>query len=107
MLWPQRVRERYTRNMELYFAEKRPLRFSTEAWGLRRDGSKFVGEMAWGVVRTTAGPLLLAIGRDVSERRTEEAGSGRWPRSANVRSRAPTRQTFPARLPSCFRPGCR
>ena len=73
MLWPQRVRERYTRNMELYFAEKRPLRFSTEAWGLRRDGSKFVGEMAWGVVRTTAGPLLLAIGRDVSERRTEEA----------------------------------
>ena len=73
MLWPQRVRERYTRNMELYFAEKRPLRFSTEAWGLRRDGSEFVGEMAWGVVRTTAGPLPLAIGRDVSERRTEEA----------------------------------
>jgi diguanylate cyclase (GGDEF)-like protein/PAS domain S-box-containing protein len=72
-LWPQRVRERYTHNMELYFAEKRPPRFSTEAWGLRRDGSEFVGEMAWGVVRTTAGPLLLAIGRDVSERRTEEA----------------------------------
>jgi diguanylate cyclase (GGDEF)-like protein/PAS domain S-box-containing protein len=72
-LWPERVRERYTRNMELYFAEEHPLRFTTEAWGLRRDGSEFVGEMAWGVVRTAAGPLLLAIGRDISERRTEEA----------------------------------
>jgi diguanylate cyclase (GGDEF)-like protein len=71
-LWPERVRERYTRNMELYFAEERPLRFTTEAWGLRRDGSEFVGEMAWGVARTTAGPLLLAIGRDISQRRTEE-----------------------------------
>lgn len=71
-LWPERVRERYMLNMELYFAEERPLRFTTEAWGLRRDGSEFVGEMAWGVVRTTAGPLLLAIGRDISERRTEE-----------------------------------
>lgn len=72
-LWPERVRERYARNMEAYFAEKHPLRFTTEAWGLRRDGTEFVGEMAWGVVTTTAGPLLLAIGRDISERRTEEA----------------------------------
>jgi diguanylate cyclase (GGDEF)-like protein/PAS domain S-box-containing protein len=72
-LWPERVRERYTRNMLLYFAEEHPLRFTTEAWGLRRDGSEFVGEMAWGVVRTVAGGLLLAIGRDISERRTEEA----------------------------------
>jgi diguanylate cyclase (GGDEF)-like protein/PAS domain S-box-containing protein len=71
-LWPERVRERYTRNMELYFSEGHPLRFTTEAWGLRRDGSEFVGEMAWGVVNTTAGPLLLAIGRDISERLTEE-----------------------------------
>ena len=39
MLWPERVRERYTRNMRLYFATENPLRFSIEAWGLRRDGS--------------------------------------------------------------------
>src|SRR4051794_27622060 len=45
-LWPERVRARYTRNMELYFATEQPLRFSTEAWGLRRDGSEFVGEMS-------------------------------------------------------------
>jgi diguanylate cyclase (GGDEF)-like protein/PAS domain S-box-containing protein len=71
-LWPERVRERYTRNMQLYFATEHPLRFSIEAWGLRRDGSEFVGEMSWGIVNTTAGPLLLAIGRDVSERRAAE-----------------------------------
>jgi diguanylate cyclase (GGDEF)-like protein/PAS domain S-box-containing protein len=72
-LWPERVRDRYIRNMELYFATEHPLRFSTEAWGLRRDGSEFVGEMSWGIVETSAGPLLLAIGRDISERRTAEA----------------------------------
>ena len=32
-LWPERVRERYTRNMQLYFATEHPLRFSTEVWG--------------------------------------------------------------------------
>ena len=72
-LWPERVHERYTSNMQLYFATEHPLRFSTEAWGLRRDGSEFVGEMSWGIVETTAGPLLLAIGRDISERRAAEA----------------------------------
>ena len=72
-LWPPRVRERYTRNMALYFATEHPLRFSTLAWGLRRDGSEFMGEMTWGVVETTAGSLLLAVGRDISERRAAEA----------------------------------
>ena len=71
-LWPERVRERYTRNMDLYFATEHPLRFSSEAWGLRRDGTEFVGEMSWGIVETVSGPLLLAIGRDISERRAAE-----------------------------------
>src|SRR3954453_22133545 len=72
VLWPERIRGRYTRNMELYFATEHPLRFSTEAWGVRRDGSEFVGEMSWGIVETDAGKLLLAIGRDVSERRAAD-----------------------------------
>jgi diguanylate cyclase (GGDEF)-like protein/PAS domain S-box-containing protein len=72
-LWPERLRARYTRNMELYFETEHPLRFSSEAWGLRSDGSEFVGEMSWGIVDTAGGPLLLAIGRDVSERRAAEA----------------------------------
>jgi diguanylate cyclase (GGDEF)-like protein/PAS domain S-box-containing protein len=71
-LWPERVRERYLRNMRLYFATEHPLRFTTEARGLRRDGSEFVGEMSWGIVETPMGPLLLAIGRDISERRAAE-----------------------------------
>jgi diguanylate cyclase (GGDEF)-like protein/PAS domain S-box-containing protein len=72
-LWPARVRERYTRNMELYFATEHPLRFSTAALGVRRDGSEFIGEMTWGIVETSAGSLLLAVGRDISERRAAEA----------------------------------
>jgi diguanylate cyclase (GGDEF)-like protein/PAS domain S-box-containing protein len=73
ILWPERVRDRYTRNMRLYFATENPMRFSLEAWGLRRDGSEFVGEMSWGIVRSTGGPLLLAIGRDITDRRNAEA----------------------------------
>jgi diguanylate cyclase (GGDEF)-like protein/PAS domain S-box-containing protein len=73
LLWPERVRERYRRNMEAYFAVDHPLRFSSEAFGLRRDGTEFVGEMSWGILQTTAGPLLLAIGRDISAQRAEEA----------------------------------
>jgi diguanylate cyclase (GGDEF)-like protein/PAS domain S-box-containing protein len=73
VLWPEPVRERYVQNMELYFATEHPLRFSAEATGLRRDGTEFVGEMSWGIVETTGGPLLLAIGRDISDRRASEA----------------------------------
>jgi diguanylate cyclase (GGDEF)-like protein/PAS domain S-box-containing protein len=69
VLWPERLRERYTRNMELYFATDHPLRFTTRADGVRRDGTEFVGEMSWGIVETEAGPLLLAIGRDMTAHR--------------------------------------
>jgi diguanylate cyclase (GGDEF)-like protein/PAS domain S-box-containing protein len=72
MLWPERVRARYTGNMELYFDTEHPMRFSTAVLGLRRDGSEFVGEMSWGIVETNGGPLLLAVGRDVSDRHAAE-----------------------------------
>jgi diguanylate cyclase (GGDEF)-like protein/PAS domain S-box-containing protein len=72
-LWPERVRARYKLNMQLYFATEHPLHFSSEAWGVRRDGSEFCGEMSWGIVETTGGPLLLAIGRDITQRRAKEA----------------------------------
>jgi diguanylate cyclase (GGDEF)-like protein/PAS domain S-box-containing protein len=71
-LWPERVRDRYTRNMQLYFSTEHPMRFSTAVLGLRRDGSEFVGEMSWGIVETNGGPLLLAVGRDISDRHAAE-----------------------------------
>ena len=116
-LWPARVRERYVRNMELYFATEHPLRFSTAAWGLRRDGSEFVGEMSWGIVETTGGPLLLAVGRDISERRAAEArlravAAHRRARAGRRRSGGPGRRGDRAaadaasdrRAPSCRSP---
>jgi diguanylate cyclase (GGDEF)-like protein/PAS domain S-box-containing protein len=84
-LWPERVRARYTDNMRLYFATEHPLRFSTEAWGQRRDGSEFAGEMTWGIVNTTEGLLLLAIGRDITARR---AGEQRQRALATISERA-------------------
>jgi diguanylate cyclase (GGDEF)-like protein/PAS domain S-box-containing protein len=73
MLWPPNVRARYRRNLELYWELEHPLRFSDRAYGRRKDGSDFVGEMSWGIVETDQGPLLLAIGRDISERLNTEA----------------------------------
>ena len=72
MLWPERVRDRYVRNMRLYFELEHPLRFTERAYGVRRDGSEFVGEMSWGIVETDDGPVLLAIGRDISTRLADE-----------------------------------
>jgi diguanylate cyclase (GGDEF)-like protein/PAS domain S-box-containing protein len=67
-LWPERVRERYERNTALYFQLEHPLRFTARAYGLRRDGTEFVGEMSWGIVHDETGPMLLAVGRDITER---------------------------------------
>ena len=72
MLWPERVRARYERNMRLYFELEHPLRFTERAYGVRRDGSEFVGEMSWGIVETAEGPLLLAVGRDITRRLEDE-----------------------------------
>jgi diguanylate cyclase (GGDEF)-like protein len=66
------MRSQYTQNMRRYFETGHPRRFTTEAYGLRRDGSEFMGEMSWGIVQSSAGPLLVAIGRDVSQRRSAE-----------------------------------
>jgi diguanylate cyclase (GGDEF)-like protein/PAS domain S-box-containing protein len=72
MLWPERLRALYSQNVELCFHADQPLRVTSEARGLRRDGTEFVGQMSWGVVQSTAGPLLLAIGRDMSEHHASE-----------------------------------
>jgi diguanylate cyclase (GGDEF)-like protein/PAS domain S-box-containing protein len=71
-LWPERLRELYSQNMELCLHTDEPLRFASDARGLKKDGSEFVGQMSWGAVQSTAGPLMLAIGRDISERHASE-----------------------------------
>src|SRR4051794_6050416 len=73
ILWPERLRERYRRNLDLYFELEHPLRFTERAYGRRKDGSEFIGEMSWGIVNSEDGPLLLAIGRNISDRLESEA----------------------------------
>ena len=87
LLWPEHVRDRYRRNFQLYFELEHPLRFSDKAYGRRKDGSEFIGEMSWGIVETDKGPVLLAIGRDVSERLENEARLAPPVRSSRRRSR--------------------
>ncbi len=73
MLWAPRVRAAYTRNMETLFTTEHDFRFTTVARGVRANGTEFVGEMSWGLVHTAGGPLLLAVGRDITARRTTES----------------------------------
>ena len=68
LLWPESVRDAYTRNMEAQFAAGGSLRFTRLAEGLRQDGREFLGEMSWGIVETAEQPLMLAVGRDITER---------------------------------------
>ena len=67
------MRERYSATPRCTSRLEHPLRFTARAYGLRRDGSEFVGEMSWGIVETEDGPLLLAIGRDMTEHREASA----------------------------------
>ena len=67
-LWPASLRKRYARNMQRMLSAGQALSFTREVRGLRRDGSEFPGEMTWGVVELESGPLMLAVGRDISER---------------------------------------
>jgi diguanylate cyclase (GGDEF)-like protein/PAS domain S-box-containing protein len=73
VLWPERVRSGYVSNMRALFKAGGSLRYTREAHGLRKDGREFVGEMSWGLVETAEGPLMLAVGRDVSQRLLTEA----------------------------------
>jgi diguanylate cyclase (GGDEF)-like protein/PAS domain S-box-containing protein len=73
LLWPESVREAYTRNMEELFEAGGALRFTEAAHGLRKDGREFLGEMSWGLVETAEQPLMLAVGHDISERLAMEA----------------------------------
>src|SRR3954468_13214650 len=74
VLWPERLRSGYTRKRERPFATDHPMAFSPGAAVPRGYGSEFIGEMSWGIVETEAGPLLLAIGRDISDRRAAMDG---------------------------------
>jgi diguanylate cyclase (GGDEF)-like protein/PAS domain S-box-containing protein len=67
LLWPERLRDRYTHNVRSLLQRREQLRFTRAVRGLRKDGSEFEGEMSWGVVETEAGVLMLAVGRDLSE----------------------------------------
>jgi diguanylate cyclase (GGDEF)-like protein/PAS domain S-box-containing protein len=77
VLWPERVRSDYLRNIRGLFKAGGALRFTREAHGRRRDGGEFMGEMSWGLVETDEGPLMLAVGRDISQRLLTEARLGR------------------------------
>ena len=94
VLWPPNVRARYRRNLELYWELEHPLRFSARAHGRRRGRHRLRRRDELGHRRRpTRDRVLLAIGRDISERLgrrgaaappVRAAGRGA-PRSASVR----------------------
>jgi diguanylate cyclase (GGDEF)-like protein/PAS domain S-box-containing protein len=72
LLWPERFRPAYRESLAHYLSDDSRIGFAAEAWGLRRDGSEFMGEMSWGTLQGSGGPLLVVVGRDISARRDAE-----------------------------------
>jgi diguanylate cyclase (GGDEF)-like protein/PAS domain S-box-containing protein len=68
MLWPERLQERYTQDIELALVAGEQEGSRREAVRVRSDGSEFVAEVCWGIAETAEGPRLLATERDVSDR---------------------------------------
>ena len=72
-LWPVRLRDSYTHDIERFFEGDDHRRSAREIWGLRSDGSEFIAEMSWAIADCGAdGPLLLVTKRDVSDRRAAD-----------------------------------
>ena len=106
MLWAARVRKRYQRNLELYFATQHPLRFTAEAWGLRRDGTEFIGEMSWGIVERSAGRCCSRSGATSPSAARATTACTRSPRWATGRSPAPSPPSWRRRPSSSCAAGC-
>ena len=97
-LWPERVRERYTRNMELYFATEHPLRFSTDGVGsaARRLGVHRRDELGDRDDDRPGRSCSRSAATSPSGARPRRACAP-WRRWASARSRAPIQSTSPTR----------
>ena len=107
-LWPERVRGRYRRNLDLYFELEHPLRFTERAYGRRKDGSRVHRRDELGDRRraTTARCCSRSAATSPSawSRSRGCAGSPssrrRWRRWASARCAASSPPSSPARRPS-------
>jgi hypothetical protein len=57
------VCRRRSRRSQFAISTRGELQFTTEAYGLKADGSEFVGETSWGIVDISAGPADVAVYR--------------------------------------------
>jgi PAS domain S-box-containing protein len=75
MLVPEEWRARITAGSAGYFVDRRaaPAGLEIKAFGLRRDGSTFPGEVRLSWLPTDRGTMMVAVIRDVSERLAMEA----------------------------------
>lgn len=73
-LIPERFRLKHVRQREHYFADPqlRPMGAKLDLWGRHRGGREFPVEISLSPLQTSAGPLVTATVRDISERRQAE-----------------------------------
>ena len=71
-LMPQALRARHEGHRRDFARGAGTLRMASGAACLRRDGSEFFGDISLTTLQTPQGPLLMAVVRDVTERKRQE-----------------------------------
>jgi len=72
-LIPQRMRPAHEAHRVVYSSQPKNIRMGVGANCLRKDGTEFPGDISLSPLQTTRGPLLMAVVRDVTERKQQEA----------------------------------
>lgn len=71
-LIPQRMRSAHEAHRVVYGNQPKNIRMGVGANCLRKDGTEFPGDISLSPLQTTRGPLLMAVVRDVTERKQQE-----------------------------------